>query len=289
MPSNTIPALLLDRAHRKQFRTFVEVWSSPKEDGEQTVFSVSYAELADSMITAALWLCDGPSQVRAGDYVALLAHNSVAYLAFSLGAMSLGAVSVNLNWRQSAEITAQLLGGLQPRLLLASSHFHDQAREAHTSLGIQIAILESICNTDPGALPFAPADAPAAQRIEAGIAALDASRPAAVFFTGGTTGIPKAVPHSHAGLCWFAARALAQCPAPYDEVRVPHAGTVCFTPFFHVMGFVANFVFNIYAGCRVALLASPDDKLSPLLVLAACRALRPSVLNTVPWVVEGLV
>jgi len=90
-------------------------------------------------------------------------------------------------------------------------------------------------------------------------------------------------------LCWFAARALAQCPEPYDEARVPHAGTVCFTPFFHVMGFVANFLFNLYAGCRVALLASSDEKLSPLLVLDACRVLLPSVLNTVPWVVEGLV
>ena len=124
MTPNTIPALLLDRARSKQSRAFVELWSSSEKD---SVFSVSYAELADAMIAAAVWLRDGPSQVRADDYIALLAHNSVAYLALSLGAMSLGAVSVNLNWRQSAEITAQLLAGLQPRLLLASSHFREQA------------------------------------------------------------------------------------------------------------------------------------------------------------------
>lgn len=41
---------------------------------------------------------------------------------------------------------------------------------------------------------------------------------------------------------------------------------------FHVMGFVANTLFNLVVGCRASLLASHDSKLSPALLLAAVRA-----------------
>lgn len=63
------------------------------------------------------------------------------------------------------------------------------------------------------------------------------SMPAAVFFTGGTTGTPKAVPHTHASLLWVADRQLAFTPEPFSEGAGERAGTVCFTPYFHVMGF----------------------------------------------------
>ena len=78
-------------------------------------------------------------------------------------------------------------------------------------------------------------DEEAAVELRAGIGLLCASRRAAVFFTGGTTGMPKAVPHTHHGQLWFAQRC--------DEVMqgsfapgVANGGTVCFTPYFHVMG-----------------------------------------------------
>ena len=110
----------------------------------------------------------------------------------------------------------------------------------------------------------------------------------AVFFTGGTTGSPKAVPHTHRALLWLAAALQAEHPAPVaDDVR--HAGTLCLAPYFHVMGFVANLVFNLHCRCRASLLAEPEARLSPRLMLHACADLTPSMLNTVPWIVEGLV
>ena len=54
------------------------------------------------------------------------------------------------------------------------------------------------------------------------------------------------------------------------------------------MGYVANLVFNLHAGVR-AFILDGDEPLSPSLMLAACAQLRPSCVNTVPWVVEGLV
>eukprot|EP00966_Prymnesium_polylepis_P069351 1612052-Prymnesium_polylepis.1 len=77
----------------------------------------------------------------------------------------------------------------------------------------------------------------------------------------------------------------------FDTASVPRfaAGTVCFTPYFHVMGYVANLCFNLVAGIRSAVLASTEAKLNPQLLLSACKSLKPTVLNTVPWVVEGFV
>eukprot|EP00966_Prymnesium_polylepis_P332776 7388255-Prymnesium_polylepis.1 len=54
------------------------------------------------------------------------------------------------------------------------------------------------------------------------------------------------------------------------------------------MGFVANLVFNLSAGVRAFLLSSHSTALSPPVIVKALGELRPSVLNTVPWIVEGL-
>ena len=283
----TLPATLLSHAQRTPDRVFLEIYS-PSTPQQKVSLRVTYSQLADSMIAAALFLRDGIG-ITAGDYVALLAPNSVAYLSFSLGAMCLGAISINLNWRNPAEVNERLLQNLQPRLLLAGTPFRAEATAAHSKLGIRVALLESVCNMDGISLPFEPPPSAAAEEMTAAILSrLDPKKPAAVFFTGGTTGTPKAVPHSHNGLLWFAEACLKTIPDGFAP-GVENAGTVCFTPFFHVMGFVANFVFNLHAGCRAFILADHDEKLSPNLILNACRDLRPSVLNTVPWVVEGLV
>ena len=279
---STLPATLLAHANRTPTRTFVEVWSPSRGLAQ----SVSYGGLADCMIVAALWLRDGIG-LSAGEYIAMLAPNSIAYLSFSLGAMCIGATSINLNWRNPPEVNERLLADLQPRIVIAGNPFRAEAAAIHTKLGLRIALLEAVCNMDCASLPFDPAPHAPSEEIKASVARLDPDVAAAVFFTGGTTGTPKAVPHSHRGLLWFADACLQTIPEGFAP-SVEHAGTACFTPFFHVMGFVANFVFNLHARCRVFVLAD-DTKLTPSLILAACRELRPSVLNTVPWVVEGLV
>ena len=279
----TLPATLLAHAKQSPTKIFLEVWSPARGLAQ----SISYGALVDCMLAAALWLRDGIGLTE-GEYCALLAPNSVAYLSFSLGAMSLGAVSINLNWRNPSEVNERLLANLKPSILVAGAPFRAEATAAHSKLGIRIALLEAVCNMDCTCLPFEPPPLAAAEEMHAAISRIDPKKPCAVFFTGGTTGTPKAVPHSHHGLLWFADACLQTIPEGFAS-NVENAGTACFTPYFHVMGFVANFVFNLHAGCRAFLLADPDEKLSPGLILSACRELRPSVLNTVPWVVEGLV
>lgn len=222
----------------------------------------------------------------------MLAHNSVGYLCISLGAMCLGAVSLNLNWRQPTATTRKLLTDLSSftliRVLVASKPFKETAQEMHRELGIQLLLIESVCAPEPD-LPFPPpVDGDALVALKKQIGELPAAAPCAVFFTGGTTGTPKAVPHTHYSLLWYAKANLQLFPEPFAD-RVRHAGTVCFTPYFHVMGFCANFVFNLNAGCRAFILATHEAKLSPQLMIAAIHDLKPSCCNTIPYIVEGMV
>ena len=62
--------------------------------------SVTYADLAAAMLGVAVLLRDEYGVVK-GDRVALLAHNSVAYLAVSFGAMCLGSVTIRTLARPS--------------------------------------------------------------------------------------------------------------------------------------------------------------------------------------------
>ena len=124
--------------------------------------------------------------------------------------------------------------------------------------------------------------AAAADDLRAHIAQLNPDRNAAVFFTGGTTGTPKAVPHTHAALLWFAARSGEVMAAAVVSEHMSN-GTICFAPYFHVMGFVANFVFNLHCACR-SVIADTEVTLSAPIMLQACTELKPAVLNTVPWV-----
>ena len=70
---------------------------------------------------------------------------------------------------------------------------------------------------------------------------------AAVFFTGGSTGSPKAVPHTHRALLWHAAKSLEFIVAT-GVLKHGCTGTICFTPYFHVMGFVVRVDAELDAG-----------------------------------------
>ena len=234
---------------REPSRVFLECWSPDAG----VSLRVTFAELSEMMIAAALWLRDGVG-IGAGESVALLAGNSVAYLSVSFGAMAIGAVSLNLNWRQPADVTEALLGSLKPALLVASAEHRAVASRCHRATGVRMALLETICCVEQGSLPFRPPPADEAEAVRSQVRSLSPSAVAAVFFTGGTTGVPKAVPHTHAGLHWLCKGLLAMCPGPF-EAATEEAGALALMPYYHVMGFVASTLFCFVAGCRAYVLA----------------------------------
>ena len=121
----SLPASLLSAAARHPHKAFVETY----HDRDGVSQSTTYSELVAAMLGAAAFLRD-ECKLQPAERIALLAHNSVAYLSMTLGTMCLGGVALHLNWRQPAAATHSLLDALAPRVLCASAAFVQEAREA---------------------------------------------------------------------------------------------------------------------------------------------------------------
>ena len=235
--TSSLPAILLDRSEQTPRAEFLIVW----DPLEGVRARLTYSEMAQRMLSAARWLRDEVG-LRARAQLPLLAENSAAYIALSLGAMCLTSTSVNLNWKQPPHMSAALLTTLGASVLVASRHFARDAvairdaiecGERHKPSGFRVFVRERADTFD---VPPSPTDAAALAACAKAVAA-DAT--AAVFFTGGTTGQPKAVPHTHDALVWMCRKLHRQCAAPFEG---GDSGALALMPYFHVMGFVANTV-----------------------------------------------
>ena len=178
-----------------------------------------------------------------GDRVAMLALNSDRYAEFYYASLWIGAVAVPVNTRWSdAEIRFSLQDS-EPSVLLFDAHFRDRI-ETMRSEGLPIG---QYIFSDDGEPPlWAKAhdelialNAPAEDRGIGGNAL------AAIMYTGGTTGFPKGVMLSHAGL---ASNAFATMPefGMNDRSVYLHAA-----PMFHLADAMMLFSTTLAAGTHV--------------------------------------
>ena len=283
-----------------------------------------YVAVAMHHIQRALSSIETPPR---GCRVALLAHASTDALAMSLAVPSISAVLVQLNWRQPDSVLATMLSGLQCTVLIAGWGFASKARRLRAQSCVEMVLLidgedqisskgeaepsgESGHSGDDDAVrlscnpnrllssnPDVAAEALAAfaAATKAGSSSTTSStRPkpsdvAAVMFTSGTSALPKPVPLTHDGLLW-SCRAKRHAERTVLGVRDDeHRGTLAFLPTFHVIGFTNNFLYNLLAGVRCMVHA--DAAVVPMssrLLLRACDELRPSILDTVPALLQSI-
>ena len=239
--------------------------------------------------------------------VAMLAHASADSLALSLAVPSCGGVLVQLNWRQPEATLATMLSGLGCALLMVGRGFAATGRRLRERSGVAALWLIDDEEIEPGASDEVRVSCdPAATTSGDGNGSSGSSnggyaspRPpsasdvAVVMFTSGTSALPKPVPLTHAGLLWSCKSKLTaerEVLGIGDGDKTAHRGTLAFLPSFHVIGFTNNFLYNLYAGvrCMVHADASTIPNSGPLL-LRACEELRPSILDTVPALLNSLV
>jgi acyl-CoA synthetase (AMP-forming)/AMP-acid ligase II len=224
---------------------------------------LTYAELGAHVRALALRLQE--TRIRPGERVAILAPNSLSFLAAYFAAPALGAVLVPLNTRLAPRELLEILDDAEARVLLASEAFGEMlAALAAPGPAHETILLGSV---DPRAgstglriAPSAPDDL------------------AQLYYTSGTTGRAKGVMLSHANVCIHARTAIAELGlGPAD--RWGH-----FAPMFHLADAWASFAITAVGGLHVL-----APRFEPRAALELIERDRITITNLVPTMLARLV
>jgi acyl-CoA synthetase (AMP-forming)/AMP-acid ligase II len=197
---------------------FAERWGDRPHivQGERVV---TFAELAGAVRDKAAQLVE--LRLRRGDRVVLIGFNSPEWVVNFWAAVSVGAVPVLANAWWSREELSDALDLVQPTLVLADGRAVDK--------------LPPGCPTAQWGAPDTPVDVAAPQQEMAPTGSED--DPAAIIFTSGTSGQPKAVLLAHRSLLSGLHMLLHITKRLPHEVTDAHGGTALHTgPMFHIGG-----------------------------------------------------
>lgn len=145
--------------------------------------------------------------VGPGDRVAVYSQNRPEILELLLACGLLGACLVPLNWRLAPQELAKIVADCQPKLTFVEPDLPCEGLE-----GPSIFSLRSQ-DADPVELPR-----------------VDPQSPLAIFYTGGTTGVPKGAVLTHASMQWNAWNTISGWGLSPEDVAP------IFTPMFHTGG-----------------------------------------------------
>src|SRR5262249_13355847 len=151
-------------------------------------------ELAQSSMALALLLRE--KGIVAGDVVAVTGSRSFAVVSAMLGVFRGGGVLLTLDPKLPIERRKVMLEQSAAKLLLAAG-LGGKGQELAEIAGVELV------EVDPAA--GVPAGFVAPEGASSSLPAIDPASPAYVFFTSGSTGVPKAVKGKHHGLAHFLA------------------------------------------------------------------------------------
>lgn len=223
-------------------------WS--QHDGERTAVidavsgaRHSYASLdAHAHACAALLVQRG---VRAGDRVAIVAHNRYEFVPLLFACIRVGAICVPLNWRLSAVELARVLYDASPVLIFGEDGFRGAIVYAASAANW-------IDLDDELPLLLEPPVLASGATNDDRLAVQDEETIAMLLYTSGSTGIPKGVMVTHRQM-----RANAVDTVSAWALTADDRGTVA-TPFFHTSGWHVFATPLWYCGGAVVLMGAFD-------------------------------
>ena len=190
----------------------------------ETGAGASYGEVATRI--AAMWAALEGRGARAGDRVALLAQNSIAWVVAYLAALAHGAVVVPLNARLAGAELAAVLADCEPAVIVAEPALATRLPPASQG---RVLSTEDLGTAGGGTDAIAAAP----------------GRLASIAYTSGTTGEPQGVMLSH--------RALVTASATYARLfgSGPDLATAVAVPLCHNTGFIDVLGHTLVAGGRM--------------------------------------
>jgi fatty-acyl-CoA synthase len=209
------------------------------DHGKTPAWRLTYAQMNARADRLANWLrADGGVGYR--DRVAVLARDGVEHLDLFFACGKLGAIHTTLNWRLHWRETRQLLENTSPKLLFYGPDFAEAAAqlEGVTNL-VPLEGLEAIIeNASPEPVSYE---------------ALEPEDIAALIFTGGTTGLPKAAQVSHRQIAWNTLNTVIH-DLYHDDVYLN------VFPLFHTGGLFVYTLPNVIMGSTTVLVRQFDPE-----------------------------
>jgi len=214
-------------------------------------------------------------RVRPGDRVAVLLPNCPEYFEIYFACARAGVIAVPLNYRLNARELAQILAHGDPSLLIVGSEYLPQITELHTLLPNLCRIWVVGENRVEGAHAYEEMlSAAGTHWLPRKVADTD---PCAIFYTSGTTGLPKGAMVSHANLEMNGYNQAIADGSRRDDINLIS------TPVYHI-GAVFMSVTYMMLGCTQVLL----PRFMPGLWLKTLARRRATVALLVPTMVNAV-
>ena len=199
--------------------------------------SISYARLG--AWSAAIGEALRSKGIKAGDTVAILVGNDPAFIACDIAVAMIGAVKLPINSLLPAQTVSHIIDDSGARALIADPRLEPAALTAVEGRSVELLGFEQGAGSAAGDAFLRMAGVPDEDADQQGTPLPDASpvdveATAALFYTGGTTGRPKGVVHTHRSLVSFHVAQLLEA-----EIR-QHERLLLMTPLAHAAGLFAQ-------------------------------------------------
>ena len=165
--------------------------------------------------------------VGKGDRVAVYASNRPEYLDLFWAAPKIGAMLQNLNWRLTVHELKGIIESGAPKVLIYSEDWRSQVEELKPSF-TSVEYVLAMTNPAPGERDFAERDSMNADLLD--VPALTLDDPWGIYYTGGTTGLPKGAVITHGNVTWNSVNTITSW-----GISANHKAALQL-PFFHIGG-----------------------------------------------------
>ena len=243
------------------------------DSGKDPEWRLTFRQMNARANRLANWLRDAAG-VGKGDRVAILAHDGVEHLDTFFACGKLGAIHTALNWRLHPQELAGIVALTTPRVLIFSAELAEKVASLQALLHGRPEAISCYLHTDGqsvGASAHFETTLQATPATPVTTEELEAEDIAALIFTGGTTGLPKAAQVSHRMIAWNTLNTVIHDVA-HDDVYLN------VFPMFHTGGLFVYTLPQIIFGGTTILLRQFD----PQRVLELIERERVTIFGAVP-------
>ena len=217
--------------------------------------------------------------IKPGDRIAFLLSNGLEIVLCYYACFKIGAIAVPLNIRFQSELLKYGITHSGARVLISEPQLLAKIEKFNTSLQeVEQYYLTSHSSEFDGVRPFDELLLKTASGLDY-LPVLGESSPAAIYYTSGTTGLPKAVLHSHGSLSRATEMQIGQIRISSDDT------TLIIFPVCYLIGFGSQILPFHSSGATCVLLS----QFEPRQALAAIESYRPTKTYGFPKMYNDLV